>query len=151
QFEEPTGGISSYFIGRTEKDWHAGIPHYGRVRYKNLYAGIDLVYYGSQRDVEYDFIVGPGADPNQIRLAYNKPVRVDESGDLLIAGLRQKRPKVYQNSREIAGEHSVGKRNEVRLALGGYDHSQTLTVDPVLEFSTYLGGQAGEGGTAITL
>jgi len=82
EFVEPTGGISSYFIGRTEKDWHTGIPHYTRVRYRNVYSGIDLVYYGSGRDIEYDFVLRPGADPNQIRVAYNKPVRVDENGAL---------------------------------------------------------------------
>jgi uncharacterized protein (TIGR03437 family) len=151
EFDEPTGGISSYFIGRTEKDWHTGIPHYSRVRYRNVYSGIDLVYYGNQRDIEYDFVVRPRADPNQIRVAYNKPVRVDENGDLLIAGLRQKRPKVYQNGREIACEYLVGTRNEVHLALAEYDHSQALTVDPVLEFSTYLGGVAEEGGHAVRL
>jgi uncharacterized protein (TIGR03437 family) len=151
EFDEPTGGISSYFIGRTEKDWHTGIPHYARVRYKNVYSGIDLVYYNSGRDIEYDFVLRPGADPNQIRVAYNKPVQVDENGDLLIAGLRLKQPRVYQNGREIACEYLIGKSNEVHLALAEYDHSQALTVDPVLEFSTYLGGVAEESGFAVTL
>src|SRR6202043_2840106 len=92
ELEEPTEGISSYFIGRSEKDWHTGIQHYGRVRFRNVYADIDLVYYGSGRDIEYDFILKPGADPNQIRLAYNKPVQIDSNGDLLVAGLKQHRP-----------------------------------------------------------
>ena len=151
EFDEPTGGISSYFIGRTEKDWHTGIPHYARVRCKNVYSGIDLVYYNSGRDIEYDFVLRPGADPNQIRVAYNKPVRVDENGDVLVAGLRQRRPKVYQNGREVACVYLVGKRNEVRLALAEYDHSQGLTVDPVLQFSTYLGGVAEESAYAVAL
>src|SRR5258708_2341237 len=151
EFDEPTGGISSYFIGRTEEEWHTGIPHYARVRYRNVYSGIDLVYYGSGRDIEFDFVLRPGADPNQIRVAYNKPVRVDENGDLLIAGLRQRRPRVYQNGREIACEYLVGKRNEVHFARAEYDHSLALTVDPVLEFSTYLGGLAEESGLGIAL
>ncbi len=75
-FDEPTGGISS-FIGRTEDDWHTGIPNYAHVRYRNVYSRIDLMCYGHQRDLEYDFILRPGADPSQIRVAYNKPVRVD--------------------------------------------------------------------------
>lgn len=149
EFAEPTGGISSYFLGRTEKDWHTGVPHYARVQYKDVYSGIDLVYYASGRDIEYDFLLRPGADPNQIRVAYNKPVRVDDNGDLLVAGLRQRRPKVYQNGREVACEYLAGKHNEVHLGLAEYDHSQALTVDPVLEFSTYLGGVAEEGGYAL--
>ncbi len=148
-FIEPTGGISSYFIGRTEKDWHTGIPHYTRVRDRNVYSGIDVVYYANGHNIEYDFVLRPDADPNQIRVAYNKPVRVDENGDLLIAGLRQKRPRVYQNDREIACEYVLGKRSEIRLAFAEYDRSQALTVDPVLEFSTYLGGVAEESGYGL--
>ena len=149
ELEEPTGGISSYFIGRNEKDWHTGIPHYGRIRYKNVYAGIDLVYYASGRDIEYDFILKPGADPNQIKLAYNKPVQIDsKTGDLLVAGLKQHRAKVLQNGRAIACDYLVnGER--VQLALAVYDHSQRLTVDPVLQYSTYLGGPALEWGSGI--
>lgn len=143
ELEEPTGGISSYFIGRNEKDWQTGIPHYSRVRYKNVYPGIDLVYYASGRDIEYDFVLKPGADANQIKLAYNKPVQIDSNGDMLVAGLKQHRPKVAQNGREIECDYLV-RDQRVQLALAGYDPSQPLTVDPVLEFSTYLGGPGEE-------
>jgi uncharacterized protein (TIGR03437 family) len=143
ELEEPTGGISSYFIGRNEKDWHTGIPHYGRIRYKNVYAGIDVVYYATGRDIEYDFILKPDADANQIKLAYNKPVRIDSNGDLLVAGLKQHRPKVLQNGREIACDYRV-RGERVELAFADYDHSQPLTVDPVLDFSTYIGGPGDE-------
>src|SRR3984957_15227403 len=67
---EPTGGVSNYLVG-PEKDWHKGIPQYGRVRVKNVYDGIDLVFYGQGHDMEYDFVVRPGGDPNRIRLAFN--------------------------------------------------------------------------------
>jgi uncharacterized protein (TIGR03437 family) len=150
ELEEPTGGISSYFIGRDEKDWHTGIPHYGRVRYKNVYAGIDLVYYATGRDIEYDFVLKPGADPNQIKLAYNKPVQIDSNGDLLVASLKQHRPKVFQNGREIVCYYLV-RGERVKLALADYDRSQPLTVDPVLEFSTYLGGPAYDVSNALQL
>jgi len=142
-FEEPLGGISSYFIGRDEKHWHAGIPHYGCVRYKNVYAGIDLVYYASGRDIEYDFVLKPGADPSQIKLAYNKQVQIDSNGDLRVAGLKQHRPKVFQNGREIECTYLV-RGERVQLALADYDRSQPLIVDPVLEFSTYIGGPGEE-------
>src|SRR5260370_2541379 len=110
EFDEPTGGISSYFIGKTEKDWHTGIAHYARVRYRDVYSGIDLVYYGSGRDIEYDFVLRPGADPNQIRVAYNNPVRVDENGDLLIAGLRPRPPQVHPHVCHIHSAHLVSQR-----------------------------------------
>jgi uncharacterized protein (TIGR03437 family) len=83
-------------------------------------------------------------------MAYNKPVRMDENGDLLIAGLRQNRPKVFQGSREITCDYLV-RNNEVRLAVAPYDHAHALTVDPVLEFSTYLGGPAEEHGFGIAM
>jgi hypothetical protein len=143
--EEPTGGISSYFQGRDEKDWRTGIPQYSRVRLKNVYAGIDLVYYGNAESLEYDFIVRPGADPGKIRLAFNQPAKLDANGDLLVGGLRQRRARVFQGGREIASDYVIGKSGEVRLALAEYARSQTLTVDPTLVFSTYIGGPAYDG------
>src|SRR5712692_9234305 len=151
ELEEPLGGISSYFAGKTEKDWHTGIPQYGRVRYHEVYRGIDLLYYASGGNLEYDFVLKPGADPSAIRLAYNRPVRIDGNGDLLIAGLRQKRPRVLQNGHEIACDYLVRDRNHVQLALAQYDRSQPLTVDPVLEFSTYLGGPGIDGLHAVAV
>jgi uncharacterized protein (TIGR03437 family) len=151
ELEEPLGGISSYFIGRNEKDWHTGIPHYARIRYKNVYGGIDLVYYANGRDIEYDFILKPGADPNQIKLAYNKPVGIDANGDLLIAGLKQHRPKVLQNGREIACDYLISDHGQIQLTLADYDHVQTLAIDPVLEFSTYLGGPAYDVANAVQI
>jgi hypothetical protein len=143
-------GITSYFLGNNPKKWRSGVPHYARVRYKDVYPGIDVVFYGNEAgELEYDFVVAPGADPSAIRLAYNQPVHVDSKGDLLVAGLRQKRPKVFQNGTEIACEYLVGSKNQVRLAVASYDHSQPLTVDPVLVYSTYLGGPAEEWGSGI--
>jgi uncharacterized protein (TIGR03437 family) len=140
QLEEPDGAISSYFIGQNEADWKTGIPHYGRVRFRNVYPGIDIIYYGNQRDLEYDFVVRPGANPRLIQLAFNKPVRMDERGDLLIAGLKQRRPKVFQDGREIACDYIVRGPDRVQFALAKYDPALALTVDPVLDFSTYIGG-----------
>jgi hypothetical protein len=94
--EEPTGGISSYFQGRDEKGWRTGIPQYSRVRLKNAYAGIDLIYYGNAGNLEYDFIVRPGADPGKIRLAFNQPAKLDANGDLLVGALRQRPARVFQ-------------------------------------------------------
>jgi len=143
-------GITSYFLGNDPQKWRAGVPHYSRVRYRDLYPGIDVIYYhNAEGRLEYDFIVQPGADTSAIRLAYNQPVHIDSNGDLLVAGLRQKRPKVYQNGTEIACEYLTSSKNQIRLGLAAYDHSQSLTVDPVLVYSTYLGGPAFETGTGI--
>jgi hypothetical protein len=149
--EKPLGAISSYFSGQTEKDWHTRIPHYARVRYKAVYPGIDLVYYASGSDLEYDFRLEPNADPSAIRLAYNQAVRLDGNGDLLVGGMRQKRPRVVQNGQEIACDYLVRDAHHIRLALAGYDRSQALTVDPVLVFSTYLGGPGSDSVSDIAL
>ena len=138
---EPTDGYSSYFIGRDEKGWVTGVPHYSRVRQRSVYPGIDVVYYASDRNVEYDFLVAPGADPKRIELAFDKPVRVDANGDLVLAGgVRQHRPRVFQDGREIAAEYRLTSRKHVEIALADYDRSRPLTIDPVVEFATYLGG-----------
>jgi uncharacterized protein (TIGR03437 family) len=141
---EPTGGYSNYFVGRTQKDWFTGIPHYARVRYQGIYPGIDVVYYASGRNVEYDFEVRPGADPNRIELAFDHNVCIDERGDLVITAtgreLHQHRPRVLQDGREIASAYRLFPGNRVGLWLGNHDSHRALTVDPVLEFSTYLGG-----------
>jgi uncharacterized protein (TIGR03437 family) len=151
QLEEPLGGVSSYFIGRQENGWHTVIPQYARVRYKNIYVGIDLVYYASGPAIEYDFILKAGADSSQIKLVYNKPVQLGDNGDLLIAGLRQKRPKAFQNGREIACDYLLTRNHQFQLVFAPYDHAQGLTVDPVLEYSTYLGGSVYDSAHSIAV
>ena len=138
---EPTGGYSSYFVGRDEKSWVTSVPHFARVRQRSVYPGIDVVFYASDRNVEYDFLVAAGANPKHIELAFDKPVRVDANGDLVLAGgVRQHRPRVFQDGREITAEYRVTSQQRVQIALADYDHSRPLTIDPVVEFATYLGG-----------
>ena len=88
---EPLGSYSNYFIGQTEKDWFTGIPHYAKVRYNDVYPGIDMVYYADARNVEYDFVVRPGGDANHIELAFSDPVQLAH-GDLTAAGPPPRRP-----------------------------------------------------------
>jgi hypothetical protein len=145
-------GITSYFLGNDHSKWRSGVRHYSRVRYRNVYPGIDVIYYhNAEGRLEYDFVVGAGADPNAIQLSYNRPVRTDSHGDLLIAGVRQNRPRVYQDGREIACDYLVHGAKQVRFALARYDHSQPLTVDPVLVYSTYLGGPGYSYGQGIAV
>ncbi|HMK21311.1 MAG TPA: SBBP repeat-containing protein, partial [Terriglobales bacterium] len=146
-------GKSNYYIGNNPSRWQVGIPQYARVRYSQVYPGIDLVYYGSQGQLEYDFEIAPGADPRQVQLAFAGSHKLElQSGDLKIttAGgeVRLQAPRVYQ---EIAGSRqSVAAKfaqlaaDKVGFELGDYDHSQRLVIDPVLTYSTYLGGTGTE-------
>ncbi len=137
---EPLGAYSNYFIGPTEKTWFTGVPQYGSVRYTNVYPGIDIVYHSSDRDVEYDFVLAPGADPAQIELAFDREAHIDAQGDLIAGALRQHHPRVLQEGHEIASEYELTRDNHVRIKLAHYGRSGALTIDPVLEFSTYIGG-----------
>lgn len=154
-------GKSNYFIGNDPKQWHVGVSAFGRVSYKEIYPGVDLVFYGNQRHLEYDFVIAPGGDPNAIKLKISgsRGLRVDKNGNLLVRvgsqDLQLSAPNVYQE--EAGKKHAVqgrwirSGRTEVRFALGAYDHSRTLVVDPTLSYSTYLGGSLNDTATAVAL
>ena len=159
--EELQPGKSNYFRGRDPAQWRTNVPTYGRVRYRQVYAGIDLVYYGNQRRLEYDFVVAPGADPKAIRLAFQGAERlfVDPDGNLVLklqdGHLTLHRPVAYQ---EINGSrHTVNSAfemlaaNGVGFSLGPYDQSRPLIVDPVIGYSSYLGGGSDETPYAIAV
>jgi uncharacterized protein (TIGR03437 family) len=143
-------GVANYFIGNDPKKWRSGITTYGKVKYQGIYPGIDAVFYGNQRQLEYDFVVAPGADPKQISLGLTgtKP-SLDADGNVALkladGDLALKRPVVYQN---VAGEKKIVEAryiiagNKVRFHLGKYDHNQTLVIDPVFTYLTYLGGSS---------
>ncbi len=137
------------------------VPTYARVKYSGVYPGVDLVFYGREGRIEYDFIVAPGVDPARIRMRYEgaRRLSIDGAGDLLVetsdGTLRQPRPDVYQQTssgrREIAGAYRVhGTR--VQFELGGYDHSLPLIIDPAMTWATYLGeGSAFTNGESMAL
>jgi len=158
--ENPLPSVSHYYIGDDPKQWHPNVPNYERVKFEQVYPGIDLVYYGNQQRLEYDFVLRPGAEPNQIRLAYSgaDSMRLDSDGDLILSvqgrELRQRRPVVYQEiggSRvEVAGGYELTKRTgEVRFVVADYDRTKPLIVDPTLVYSTYLGGSGLDQANAI--
>lgn len=140
---------SSYFRGNDPQKWVKQAPHYRKVRARDIYDGIDLVYYGDGRKIEYDFVVAPGADPRQIELTYEgaNSLSRDEHGNLAIATklgtLIQRAPVVYQ---EIAGQRRPVKsayrirEGRVSFELAAWDRKRELVIDPVLEYSTFLGG-----------
>src|ERR1022692_2254566 len=157
---ERQSAVSSYFFGKDPAKWLSGIPNYSRVHYRGVYPGVDLVLYGNQGRLEYDFEIAPGADPRAIRLAFDgvDGMRIDGAGDLVVstaAGeMRQHKPIVYQESgglrHTIDGRYVLQSHNRVAFEVGGYDARKPLIVDPVLSFATYLGSPGGELGFWIS-
>ena len=156
---DPLPGKSNYLIGNDPAKWQRNVPQFAQVRYEDVYHGIDLVYYGNQGRVEYDFKVSPGADPKQITLQFrgSEKAELTPAGDLLLAttagDVRLEVPHVYQKigeeQRPVAGRFILRDNNRVGFELGAYDRSRTLIIDPVLTYSTYLGGSGNEGCTAV--
>jgi hypothetical protein len=147
-------GRINYLLGNEPARWHTGLATYKTVRYESVYPGVDLLFYGNQQALEYDFVVQPGADPRQIRLEFEgaEKLTVAESGDLVIgvAGgdeFRFHKPEIYQpegsERRKVEGSFVVhGKR--ASFALSPYDETKPLVIDPVLVYSSYFGGMGAE-------
>jgi hypothetical protein len=147
---EELAGKANYLMGGDPSKWHAGISTYRKVKYEQLYPGVDLLFYGNPRQLEYDFILAPGADPSILRLGVQGADRleIDGRGDLLLSVadrvVKQARPHVYQRlngrTREVSGAYALVGTNELAFQLGDYDRGQPLVIDPVIDFSTYVGG-----------
>jgi hypothetical protein len=220
---EELPGKSNYFIGNDPKKWRTNVPTYAQVKYRDVYPGIDLVYYGNQGgQLEYDFVVAPGADPSAIKLDVGAvrelpsvaaglprhrdvgaglvpaqgivgaglvpaqgivgaglvpalkghprgvPLRTAPDGDLVVetdgGDVRFHKPLVYQEESRggqrttdhgqrtaVEGHYILTASNEVRFALGAYDHNKPLVIDPILSYSTYLGGSGQDVGLAIAV
>ena len=140
-------GNSNYFFGNDPKKWLTAVPQFARVRYKGVYPGIDLVYYGNQQQLEFDFVVAPQANPHAIRIALKGPghLKIDSAGDLVVADatIRLRKPVAYQvinGQRHEVACAFVLNRSRVSLSLGPYDPSRPLVIDPVLSYSNYLHG-----------
>ena len=144
----PQPGVVSYFIGNDPKNWRSGIPTYGKVEYPQVYPGVDLVFYGNQRQLEYDFVVAPGADPSRIAWRIDGArASIDPEGNLALSAPNGpasfKKPVLYQmdggKRTSVEGRFAVAG-NQVRFRLGRYDHSRALIIDPVLSYASYLAG-----------
>jgi hypothetical protein len=180
---EELPGKANYFIGNDPKKWRTNVPTYGKVKYKDVYPGVDLLYYGNQSgQLEYDFVLAPGADPSSIVFAVDvaggvgskqKAVDSDQckiasNGDLVVRvggddEVRFQKPLVYQekkseakneiggsgNRKSVQGRFVLDAQNRLHFALGPYDHTQPLVIDPTLVYSTYLGGNGFDQGNGI--
>ncbi|HXY26522.1 MAG TPA: MBG domain-containing protein [Candidatus Acidoferrum sp.] len=178
---EELPGKSNYFIGKDSKNWHTDVPTFAKVRYREVYPGVDLVYYGNQGQLEYDFVVAPGANPRKIRLEVTGTaettsnnespdsehfLRIDENGDLVVSTeggeVRYEKPVVYQTSNGthtakseqrdlVEARYVLKSENEVGFEIGSYDATKTLIIDPVLVYSTYLTGNFYDQAIAVAV
>ncbi|HEY0099618.1 MAG TPA: SBBP repeat-containing protein, partial [Pyrinomonadaceae bacterium] len=153
-------GKVNYFKGDDPAKWRTNVPTFGRVRYKEVYPGIDVVYYGNQRQLEYDFVVAPGRDARAVSLEFAgaDKLEVDAGGDLLLTVggevVRQRKPVIYQEAaggarREVEGGYVLQPRGRVGFHVGEYDAERPLVIDPILVYSTYLGGSGTDDGNDI--
>lgn len=156
----------NYYLGNDPAQWQVGVPTFSRVSYKDIYPGIDLVYYDQEGQLEFDFVVAPGKDPNAIRLNWTgaQKVEVDQAGNLLLdvngKTIVQHAPLIYQQSEagrtQVVGRYTVesGKstnEHQIGFLVGNYDTQKPLVIDPVLTYSTYLGGSAEDKGYSIAV
>src|SRR6266404_789984 len=147
-------GKTSYFLGNRPENWHIGVPTFAKVKYHQVYPGIDLVYYGNQRQLEYDFIVAPNADATGIAFKIDgaDQLEVDAQGDLLAhmngTKVSWHRPFAYQETetgrKEIPAHFTHKNNRRVGFEVATYDRTKPLIIDPALVYATYLGGTGDE-------
>lgn len=154
-------GHTSYFFGNDPAKWQTGVEQYAAVKYSKVYPGIDVVYYGKEGQVEYDFIVAPGANPGRILIGFEgaKALRLDTHGNLILSveggELTYKAPALYQmlggKRASIKGRFMLVGDKHVRFEVGDYIRSKELVIDPQLVYSTYLGGGVEDKITGIAV
>ena len=153
--------VSNYFMGDDPSQWHTGVANFGRVEVPNVYQGINLVYYGNQQQLEYDFDVAPGADPTLIQLNFQgaQGLSLDAQGNLVIStaagDVVEHAPVLYQvvagTRQTVSGGYVLEANGQVGVAVGAYDAGLPLVIDPVLSYSTYLGGSGADQGNGIAV
>ncbi|HUI42810.1 MAG TPA: SBBP repeat-containing protein [Terriglobia bacterium] len=168
-------GKSNYLIGNDPSKWHVDLPNYRRVFYAQPYRRINLVFYGRQGRLEYDFNLQPGSDPRQIRLGLEavtsgaalgrlnssrvSKMRIAANGDLVVGlpggDVRFEKPVAYQEAgsrrQTVQARFALGAKGTVGFALGRYDHTRPLVIDPVLVYSTFLGGTGADTAAGVAV
>jgi len=155
-------GRANYFIGKDYSKWRTGIPMYGRIKYSEVYPGTDLVYYGKQGRLEFDFVVAPGADPNAIRLHFDAAglLSITRNGTARVTTeqgpFELLRPAIYQlrggKRIPIDGQFALrGDDRTVGIDVAVYDHKKPLIIDPVLSYSTYVGGNGSDYASGVAV
>jgi hypothetical protein len=157
-------GKSNYFVGKNPAQWHVDIPRYAKVTFDEVYPGVGVVYYGRNRQLEQDWVVSPGADPSRIAFEVEGANRLalDSHGDLRVllpdGELRLLKPAIYQLANSTGGARTavkggfvVARDRRVRFQVGSYDHAKPLIIDPVIVYSSYLGGTSADQANAVTI
>lgn len=153
-------GKSHYFIGNNPQRWRTSVPQFARVRYENVYPGINLVFYGNRGHLEYDFQVRPGSDPAQAVLEFNGAKRLElKDGALVIqsqgGSIQLDAPVIYQEvagkRQPVEGQFVLRGANRAGFEVGAYDRSRELIIDPILDFGTYFGGTGDEEATSVAV
>jgi hypothetical protein len=158
---EELPGKTNYFRGNNPRKWQTNIANYGKVKYASVYPGVDVIYYGNQQQLEYDIVLSAGADPRSIKLDIQgaQQIKVDSNGDLVLmtrdGELRQRKPICYQMVRglrqEVAGRYDLSRKTQVGFKVDNYDTKLPLVIDPILVYSTFLGGYSEESANGIAL
>ncbi len=160
---ERQAGRSNYFRGNDRSRWRRDVPNYGKVQYEEVYPGVDLVFYGRQRELEYDFVVAPGADPDRIRmefrdhLARHRRPSINDRGELILSTsggeVVQKKPFAYQvvqgKQRQVACDYTLAENGQVGFRLAAHDPKLPVVIDPILTYASYLGGVDEDEGLAV--
>ena len=146
----PLPGKANYFTGNDPSRWRTDTPTFGRVKYHDVYPGVDLIYYGNQQKLEYDLVLQPGANLNSILLEFSgaEQISLDSGGDLLLwlggNSVRQHKPVVYQEidgvRKMLSGSYVLHSAMEVGFEIADYDQTKPLVIDPVLSYSATFGG-----------
>lgn len=154
-------GKINYLIGRDASQWLTGLPTFSKVQITDLYPGINLVFHGNQRQLEYDFTIAPGADPDRIRIHFRgaEKLSVTSRGGLIVKigddEIQQSPAEIYQTiageRKTVSGSYKMVDARTVAFELGQYDHSLPLVIDPVLSYSVYFGGNVGNAAYGIAL
>ncbi|MBZ5720297.1 MAG: SBBP repeat-containing protein [Acidobacteriia bacterium] len=154
-------GVSNYYIGNDSSKWQTGVPQFARVNYREIYPGVDLAYHGAQKQMEFDFLVNPGANPDQIAFKFSgvRQMRTDESGDLILASgagdVRLHKPFAYQENngerRPVDARFVMEGKDKVAFALADYARSRQLVIDPSVSYATYIGGTGEDQASAVAV
>lgn len=154
-------GKVNYLVGNHPTAWHTGVPIYTQVRAEQVYPGVDLVFHGDDRQLEYDFVVSPGTDPNRIALQITgaKRMELDASGDLVLhtetSEIRMHKPVIYQRTgterRPVEGAFALMANGDVSFHIGAYDRRQPLVIDPSIKYASFLGGAGGDSGGGVAV
>lgn len=158
---DPLTQRTNYLLGRDASKWITNVPNFRRVRYANVYPGIDVVYYGFAKQLEHDFVVSPGADPSRIRMVFSGADSITSAADGSLqlhtrgGSITWKKPDLYQDvaggRRRIEGRYRMGPHNTVAFETGPYDITKPLVIDPAIAYATYYGGRDSESAARVAV